>query len=929
MPKFPPVVLGDAGLAVSVNDCGCCVGIDVNTPQAHFNLPELNSIHYRVGTHGQFLESMLARLSSSKLPALTSLRTRDTDDVTIALLDGWATIADILTFYQERIANESYLRTATERHSIIELAKLIGYQPHPGVSAGTYLAFFLAEALGTPEQAIQRTTIPRGTRVQSVPGPGETPQTFETVEELEARLDWNRLRPRMTQPQVLTKQSTEAFLKGTDTGLNKGDALLFVGEARETKPLSDAWDLRFVTAVEPDHANGRTRIEWVFNGEAEELRSVTNGGPNPTLYTLRLRASLFGHNAIDPRLLHPDIREQLGLPPLPSNQNSDNDGGNLPLAGELEPDPVSDWPFEIGGNTLELDAVYSDLLANSWLVLSRRADLSEMRLYRVIKVYEQSRTNYAMSGRITAALLDSGNDLNSFEKLEYRPTAVYMGTKKVELSEAPLSSEIHGDRFLLDRDVPHLMPAHRLLIRGRIASPANASPGHSVGTLISTMVAPGLFGGTVLPKSLAGNLTAVLPIGEGGGDGDEAEATPPISPAGEIRTELVRMERVESEAGLTKLVFEKSLANRYVRASVEVFGNVASANHGETVNEILGSGAASQSNQRFTLKQKPLTYVSAINARGAASTLKVWVNDVLWKEVPSLHEQGGTDRVYTTETDDEGKVTLLFGDGINGARLPTGQNNVRAHYRKGIGLGGNVDDGQISLLMSRPLGVDKVTNPLPATGAADPEARDDARTNAPITVLTLDRVVSLQDYENFARSFAGVAKALATWSWAGGQRRVCLTVAGPEGALIPEGGDVHRNLVHALRRAGDPFVSVLVKSFQPVTFRTAMTARIRPAYESKLVLDKVEEALRSTFGFAARSLGQPVHRGHVIAAVEAVEGVEAVDVDRLHRTTAPNASAKLYPRLPARSPSVGSHGDFQGAELLTLDPGPITLGVMS
>ena len=79
-------------------------------------------------------------------PALRALRTRDDDDFTIGLLDAFACSADVLTFYQERIANESYLRTATERVSLQELGKLIGYRLRPGVAAETWLAF----ALETP-----------------------------------------------------------------------------------------------------------------------------------------------------------------------------------------------------------------------------------------------------------------------------------------------------------------------------------------------------------------------------------------------------------------------------------------------------------------------------------------------------------------------------------------------------------------------------------------------------------------------------------------------------------------------------------------------------------------------------------------------------------------------------------------------------------
>src|SRR5690242_2052277 len=104
-------------------DCGCCAGLTAQTPAAVTNRPGLSAISYRVGTHSQFKASMLASLSASELPALKNLRTRANDDFTIALLDGAATMADVLTFYQERLANESYLRTATERRSILELAR--------------------------------------------------------------------------------------------------------------------------------------------------------------------------------------------------------------------------------------------------------------------------------------------------------------------------------------------------------------------------------------------------------------------------------------------------------------------------------------------------------------------------------------------------------------------------------------------------------------------------------------------------------------------------------------------------------------------------------------------------------------------------------------------------------------------------------------
>src|SRR5678816_3746877 len=90
--------------------------------------------------------------SSDTYTPLRALTTRDPSDFSIALLDGWATVADVLTFYEERIANEGFLRTATERRSILELARLIGYELNPGVAASVHLAYTVDTATGAPTE---------------------------------------------------------------------------------------------------------------------------------------------------------------------------------------------------------------------------------------------------------------------------------------------------------------------------------------------------------------------------------------------------------------------------------------------------------------------------------------------------------------------------------------------------------------------------------------------------------------------------------------------------------------------------------------------------------------------------------------------------------------------------------------------------------
>src|SRR5579862_72406 len=244
--------------------CGCCAGTSVQTPGGEYNLPGLPAVAYRTGTWATFKESMLARLSSADHPALSDLRTRDDDDFSIALIDAAAVMLDILTFYQERLANENYLRTATQRDSLTQLSRLIGYQPSPGVSASTYLAFTLSAAPGLPANpGTTAITIPTGTQVQSVPAPGQTPQSFQTSAAILGKPDWNALPVQTGVAWLPQTGDTSVYLQGTATQLQPGDAFLIVGDERLGDASSNHWDLRLVSTVQPDTVNQRTLVTWL------------------------------------------------------------------------------------------------------------------------------------------------------------------------------------------------------------------------------------------------------------------------------------------------------------------------------------------------------------------------------------------------------------------------------------------------------------------------------------------------------------------------------------------------------------------------------------------------------------------------------------------------------------------------------------------
>ena len=885
-----------------LNDCGCCAGLQAETPTEVNNRPGLSAIAYRVGVHSQFKASMLARLSTAG--ATLNLRTRDDADFSISLIDAWATVLDVLSFYQERIATECYIRTATERRSLLELARLIGYELRPGVAATADLAFTLEDANGAPDSV----PIDIGTRVQSIPGPNQTPQTFETVERIVAHRDWNAMKPRQTQRHAITGQEDPLRLDGTATRLKTGDGLLVTPDATPDNPSPPAVfhqiatvtadPVASVTNVElqplPPAPSPLPRIEPVIFFEPGpialnllnlqpkpifdaadllarseifrfRLRDVfanlaATQPPPPSVFTFRTRAAIFGNNAPTFAALTTDVKNAFTTGHWVDALNSD---GRV-----IGPITLDQYPGEPpGSTTLYLDSVYPGIVPNSYVVL-KDGDITQ--LFQVQDVAEITKADFTLSIKITRLTLNTGAGLSN---LSIRGTTVFAQSEQLALSRDQILDPLAGATIDLENYVDGLSAGQRIIVSGE--SSDNLGVQLCESAVISTV-------------------THNLDVD-----------------------------------GSTSLTLANQLSNAYVRSNSTIFGNVARANHGESVSEVLGGGDASQKYQAFALRQSPLTYVSSpAAAGGASSTLQVLVNNVQWNEVPALEEQGPGDHVFVTHTDDDGKTTVQFGDGLNGARLPTGQENVQTSYRKGIGLPGMVDAGQLSLLLNRPPGVRAVTNPQPAQGGEDRESADSARENASLAILTLDRIVSIEDYENFARAFAGVAKALATWSWSGLVRGVFVTVAGPDGALIDPTGDTYTHLLAAMQRFGDPHIPLRLASYQKALFQISARLVLAPdrIAEPQPVLGAAETALRETFSFAARSFGQSVALSEVMAVLQGVDGVQAVEISELFRD---DDQPGLNWLLPAAAPQPGSDLNLTAAELLILDPRPVDLGIVS
>lgn len=256
--------------------CACCTPASPATPVDVFNRPGLSQISYRVGTFATFREAMLEGIGNQA--ALANLTTRESTDYAITLIELFAAMGDVLTFYNERIANEAYLRTARERDSLLRLTALIGYRLRPGLAAQTFLSFVL--------DAGAETRIRKGLKVMSVPGQDEKPQIFETVEQIEAQAGINDV-PAFALPALFN-----GFALGHGGGpvvsrpskLAAGDKLIFFG--------LDAIEQKIVVAL-------RSRAD----GEAISFEPVIQIGtwyPDVArVARLDGRLRFFGHNMPD------------------------------------------------------------------------------------------------------------------------------------------------------------------------------------------------------------------------------------------------------------------------------------------------------------------------------------------------------------------------------------------------------------------------------------------------------------------------------------------------------------------------------------------------------------------------------------------------------------------------------------------------------
>jgi hypothetical protein len=544
--------------------------------------------------------------------------------------------------------------------------------------------------------------------------------------------------------------------------------------------------------------------------------------------------------------------------------------------------PLVDEPLDtdVHGNAIELSNVYDGLEAGRWIIVSGdRTDITDVS---GVQASELVMVSGVAQGARPPLSVDYPLAGTPFAKVFYTTNA-----------------NAFGDRLVVGRLAdPTLFKSLPLptVVNQQYRDQVQLAPGVYANAYVPTQQEragsfPDFAGLLVDPSTGIPFFGGVLP---GGGPGDDG----------------LFAWRISSQPLHTVLTLANALAYKYDTRTIKIYGNVVHATHGQTIGEVLGDGDSAQAFQKFVLRQAPLTYVSAPTAAGADSTLSVRVNEIEWHEVQTVAGLQPRDRKFVTDTNDTDVVSVVFGNGEHGARLPTGKGNIKATYRYGIGKDGNVDSWLINQLATHPLGVQGVVNPLPASGGADRDTRDEARRNAPLAVTALDRLVSIQDYEDFARNYAGIGKASALRLTDGRRQFVHLTVAGKDDIPLDRSSDLYRNLLTSLQRFGDPQLPIAVCIRRTRLLVISAGVRLLPDYSWESVEPVIRAAVLDLFSFDRRELGQTAFLSEVVAVIQNVAGVSFLKVDYFDSVAEAVTAAQLATLAATLTPN-----EFVPAEL--------------
>lgn len=925
---------------------GCCDAPPrpLAAPIRPFNSPGLNSIQYRIGTFSSFRRAMLDAVPTAQVPKdarVTPPLERPNPfarwhegmggDYHTMLIELWAYLADILTFYQERIANEAFLSTATQRDSLRRLAELVGYRAQPGSAATALLAFTIEK---------QKTVvIPAGFRAGSKAKPGKQAAVFETEDAIVGLGAHSAIPLSMVAP-------TNQFAKLSDYGLvlAAGPSLTTAAAASniyggagatylETFLFDEAVNNAVSTFAEAapkgsisSGSSGSRAVSRSLSSEfslssASSLSSAFRAELVPALFTLGIFPGLYVSRTTRQVVLQgTSTRLEVGDYVLVvENAAESGEKATLRQISTVKTDKKSSttiitWQEEDGASydnvtlhALRTTAAPFGSNAPSWLSLPAALTNSDNKnpTAPFQENWDDETKAKAHVPAATQIFLDSTYD-DAKGTSDNPGWVVLLSDKAAE----PFVAHILDARPVTKADFTITAKTTRLTLKIGESVPSNQFPirstvvltGNELLTLQNNLPLPDPLSGSklildgVYPQLTAGQ-TVILQ-----GTLFDPDANPPSEVINAEAAILAAAPVVDTPNHITTVTLKTALAKNYVRAGAALLANIVEATQGETVkDEVLGSGNGAAF-QTFKLKKSPLTYLPAEDAEGVSavdSALLVTVNGVRWNEKPTLFDSPPDGQDYTAVQDDDEKTFVTFGDGLFGARPSTGKDNIRARYRKGIGTSGNVEVRGIQQLIDSSPGVQKVTNPQPAFGGADRESVDKVRTNAGASLSTFGRAVSAADYAALALSYPGVAKASAAWvnrDWttlkALDHPYVQLVVATSDQQPLAEQPTFAAKLRSFLDQRRDPNVSLRITEFIPIPMQLVASVEIDAAFPQQATIAKVQAVLNPVinpegtigfFAFERLSFGESIHLSAVYAQLQSVPGVKDALVTTFRR----------------------------------------------
>jgi hypothetical protein len=268
-----------------------------------------------------------------------------------------------------------------------------------------------------------------------------------------------------------------------------------------------------------------------------------------------------------------------------------------------------------------------------------------------------------------------------------------------------------------------------------------------------------------------------------------------------------------------------------------------------------------------------------------------------WNSERDLLSSGRLDRHFVAEIDDEGYAVLRFGDGVYGA-APEQGSTFYARYRTGNGISGNVGAGSIAHILSDDPAITGACNPMPARGGTEAESIDEVRMKAPVSLRTLERAVTLEDYAVIAERFPEVEKAAATFHWTGSWHTINLTIDRKGGLAVDE--DFKKRMLQYMERFRMTGHDLLVEGPIYVSLDLDLTVCIKPEYYKSHIKSALLQVLGSEqlangrlgiFHPDRLTFGQTIYLSSIYEAALSVEGVESVEVTRFIRRDDPGSEA--------------------------------------